>query len=293
MYATKLARSDKEKTVNELRVLGFTEHEAWVYLSLLQRNPATGYEVSKDTGLPRANVYSTVDGLVNKGMLQPVGGRPRRYIAVPLREVVQRIKSDTARRCDRVLETVSLMDWTTEVDYVWHIRGLDQIRSKCKELIEGAKKHIGLRALDANISVHEKELRDASHRGVDVVMVVFGNEGYDFGTCYLHEATGMIPIGNVERTVIVTVDFEEALIASLFGDPAGAVTRDAAVVSIAETVVRHDVYLSEIFRKFGPALDRTFGPALLELRRRHRPDGEVADLERKLRDAGRLSKEFE
>lgn len=288
MYKDPVVRSDKAKLVRDLRFLGFTEHEARLYLDLLQKNPATGYAASKDTGLPRANVYSTLESLLKKAVIQPVGTHPKRYIAVPLKEVVDRIKSEIASRCDRVLEAASAMNPATEIEYVWHIRGLDQIRSKCKALIDGAGKHIGLKASESNVRLHEKELREATRRGVDVVMVVFGNEQFDFGTAYLHGTMGMMPFGNVEHSVIVTVDFEEALVASLLNGGAGAVTRDAAVVNIAETVIRHDVYLSEIFRRLGPELDKTFGPALLDLRRRHCPDDEVAELERELREAKRL-----
>jgi len=286
-------RLERAKVVRDLRALGFTEHEARVYVSLLANKPATGYEISKDTGLPRGNVYSTIEAMVNKSVAQPIGSHPRKYIPVPAEEVLRRIRSRTDRSCDRVLEVLRGMNDAGDVDYVWHIWGLDEMRSKIQHLIRGARHHISVEGSDASIAAHEADLRDAAHRGVDVIMVVFGSRKNDFGASYLHHNAGMMPIGNVERNLIVTVDFEEAVIASLLDDANGVVTRNPAVVRIVETTIRHDVYLSEIFRVLGPTLDEAFGPALLQLRRRLLPENEVAELETKLKEAGRLPKRFE
>ena len=44
-----------------LERLGFTEYEARAYLTLLGRNPLTGYELAKLSGIPRPNVYPVLD----------------------------------------------------------------------------------------------------------------------------------------------------------------------------------------------------------------------------------------
>jgi len=59
-------------------------------------------------------------------------------------------------------------------------------------------------------------------------------------------------------------------------------------VSVVNTVIRHDVYLSEIFRHLGSVMDKTFGPALLDLRRILLPAPVIAELKSKLVKSGRL-----
>lgn len=284
---------ERLRAVKDLRALGFTDHEARIYVSLLRKKPATGYEVSKDTGLPRANVYSTIEAMVNKTVVQPIGSKPRRYIPVPAEEVVGRVRSRMATSCNRVLELLKGMNDSGDVDYVWHISGPDEVRSKVQDLIRKSQSHISIEASDASIATYEADLRGATDRGVDVVMVVFGSKIAEFGAGYLHHNAAMMPIGDVERTLIISVDFEESVIASLVDDANGVVTRNPAVVRIVETTIRHDVYLSEIFRILGPELDEAFGPALLELRRRLLPETEVRELEAKLQLAGRLPKGVE
>ncbi len=46
-----------------LNKTGFTEYEAKVYLALLDDNPATGYQISKTSNIPRSMVYETLSRL--------------------------------------------------------------------------------------------------------------------------------------------------------------------------------------------------------------------------------------
>lgn len=273
--------------VAELRQLGFTEHEARVYLGLLAGNPATGYEIAKRTGLPRANVYATVGCLVTKGAVQPVVGRPTKYVPLPPDHVITGIKATVSASCDRLLAQLRELQCWTDVDYVWYITGPDAVAAKARELIESARRRVALKSLDTNLRAHEAELRAAARRGVEVIMIVFGSTDFDFGATYIHEGTG-IPVGAADENLILTVDFEQALIATIRDEPSGAFTRNRAVVTLADTLIRHDIYLTEIFTKLRPEVEGTFGPALLELRRRFLPEAQVQDLVRRLQEAGRL-----
>ncbi|MCZ7670869.1 MAG: helix-turn-helix domain-containing protein [Chloroflexi bacterium] len=50
-----------------LNKIGFTEYEAKVYLALLREHPATGYQLSKESGVPRSMVYEALKRLHNRG----------------------------------------------------------------------------------------------------------------------------------------------------------------------------------------------------------------------------------
>ncbi|MEP7288080.1 MAG: helix-turn-helix domain-containing protein [Chloroflexota bacterium] len=62
--------------MTSLIAVGFTEYEAKIYLELLRNNPATGYQLAKQAGIPRSMVWSCrqVWG-INEG-----GQRKRRVI---------------------------------------------------------------------------------------------------------------------------------------------------------------------------------------------------------------------
>lgn len=52
-----------------------------MYKALVRREAATGYAISRDTGLARANVYQALDALVARGLATSNGGRPAAYRA--------------------------------------------------------------------------------------------------------------------------------------------------------------------------------------------------------------------
>jgi sugar-specific transcriptional regulator TrmB len=274
-------------SVNELRLMGFSDHEAKVYLSLLVKSPATGYEVARIAALPPANVYATLEALENRGTIQLVAGKPKRYVPLPPETVTERIRSRLEATANRLLSRLKSWERPARVDYIWHIEGKDELETRIGALIRSATTHVGIRARDSVLKTFEADLRHAAEKGARVVMVMFGALSPGFGHVFAHSVRGMTPIGDVENTVVVTVDHEHALVASLV-EHKGAETRSKAFVSVVNTVIRHDVYLSEIFRRLGPVVDETFGPALLSLRRILLPRPVIAELKSKLAKTGRL-----
>lgn len=253
--------------MSSLEKVNFTEYEARVYLSLLALNPATGYELAKAIGAPRANVYDTLEALVRKQVIQPLSEKPVRYVPVPAQEVFGRLKADVARLCDNLVSALPTRQQATSVDFVWHLRGLNQIYDKMGEFIRAARHTIWIKSLDKHILAHRDELERSARDGVKMSFVIFGNQALDFGVTYLHEGTGM-PIADAEYNVVLTVDHSRALMGSMRNEPTAIYTSNEAIVSIVDTLIRHDIYITEICRELGPAVSRVFGPSLLRLRRR-------------------------
>lgn len=77
----------EENTVLDRLVLfGLTRQEATIYLCLFQNGEMTGYEIAKQTGISRSNVYSGLSGLTDKGAAYLAEGSTSKYIAVPTDE---------------------------------------------------------------------------------------------------------------------------------------------------------------------------------------------------------------
>lgn len=58
-----------ERLPRQLGALGFTEYEAHVYLALLQHHTASGYQLSKASGVPRSMVYEALGRLAQRGAI--------------------------------------------------------------------------------------------------------------------------------------------------------------------------------------------------------------------------------
>lgn len=281
-------RSETAEFVREFRKLGFTEYEAKAYLTLCQASPATAYEVSKVAGLAKANVYSALEGLAQRGAVQPVSEGPVKYVPVEPSRLLGQIAKSTTARCKELAGKLDRMQLVDGTDYVWMINGDESIHIKVGEMIDRARQHIWIKAPHHLLERHIVALNRAAKRGVKTVMVLFGPPDcltrFSFGPdsrVYLHEGSGVM-IGPAQQLLTITIDFEEALTAHAGESGHGAFTRSSPVVYMAESLLRHEVYLAEIFQKFGPQIEGVFGPALIKLREEYLPADDVRKLKNSL-----------
>jgi HTH-type transcriptional regulator, sugar sensing transcriptional regulator len=82
-------------TVQQLMELGFSEYEAKAYAAMRRLGPANGYQVAKESGVPRSAVYQVLDRLVARGaVLAQSLGETTRYLAVPADLLLERLRSE-------------------------------------------------------------------------------------------------------------------------------------------------------------------------------------------------------
>ena len=74
--------------------LGVTTFEARAYLSLLERGNVTGYELSKQSGIPSSKVYSVINSLLKKDLIISLESRPVRYLPRPADDAIRKCSSD-------------------------------------------------------------------------------------------------------------------------------------------------------------------------------------------------------
>lgn len=269
--------------LSELHALGFSEHESRAYLALYRLQPATAYEVSKLAGLPKANAYSVLESLTKKEAAQPISEAPVRYVAVAPKVLFERIAAATSRRCAKLIETIPEVAESSDRGYVWSITGEEATSAKIESMIDGATSHLWIKTSETILLPHRPALLRAAKRGVAIMIILFGTKTDQFqyggkSRTYLHEGNG-VPVGIAHYLVTLTVDFAEALVTEIGGRQRGSYTRNRPIVHLAETMLRHELYFAEIFEKFGEPIQKEFGPALLELRRKYLPHDQVEALE--------------
>ena len=71
--------------IDNLISFGLTRQEGTVYSTLLNHGEMTGYEVAKDTGISRSNVYAALTALVEKGAAYLVEGESTKYRPVEIK----------------------------------------------------------------------------------------------------------------------------------------------------------------------------------------------------------------
>ncbi|MFC6674203.1 TrmB family transcriptional regulator [Marinobacterium aestuariivivens] len=255
---------------SEMQKLGFTDYEARIYIQLMRSSPATAYELSKVTGVPRANAYNALESLSRKEVVQPVSEDPVRYVAVPPQVMLERIASSTQKLCGRLATSLADLAKPEDSHYVWTLSGEDAVDERIKQMILEARHSVWIKAEASVLRKHDEELRQVAERNVDILIILFGEDPAEFrysdrSQVYLHEANGM-RIGTADNLFTLTVDHEQMLTANVEGEVFASYTRNQPIVTTAESLIRHDLYLAEIVRRFGTEIEGAFGPHLKWLR---------------------------
>ena len=68
--------------VEKLKEIGFNTYEAKVYIALLKKYPATGYEVSKLANIPQSRTYDTLKVLEEKKVVVSANTKPVTYTPI-------------------------------------------------------------------------------------------------------------------------------------------------------------------------------------------------------------------
>jgi sugar-specific transcriptional regulator TrmB len=262
-------------TIEEMKHLGFTGAEAQIYVYLLQYPHATGYEVSKGTGLPRANAYQALETLVAKERVIPVSPDPVRYAVVPPAQLLKQIQAETARRCQELEQHFAALEQPESVGHFWELNDRQRIDTRLTTLIAQAQHRIAASLWAEDLERLTDVLYAARKRGCTVILNLFGEALADFATVYQHEGPEKVIGGHV---IALAVDFDEVLVASLDAPVTGVVTQNRTLVRVVEKLIRNEAYLAAIYEQFAHELEGAFGKHLVHLRRRLLPNTDAERL---------------
>ena len=107
-----------------LMQIGFTEYEAKVYLAMLNAYPATGYQLSKESGVPRSMVYEALKRLHAKGAaLEAVEGRSILYRPLPPQALLAKHAEDLSRLIGDLRTELDALYESKLDNRVWTIQG--------------------------------------------------------------------------------------------------------------------------------------------------------------------------
>lgn len=164
----------ENKRLEYLKSFGLTGQEATIYISLLKMGAATGYEVAKETGISRSNVYGSLAALVDKGAAYLIEGETSKYTPVAM--------DDYCRHRLRQLQEMSefLVSHTPvkredNSGYIT-IAGGRHISDKILDMLNMCSKRMYIMASGDVLSIYEEQLLDKIKAGIKVVIL---SDGYE------------------------------------------------------------------------------------------------------------------
>jgi sugar-specific transcriptional regulator TrmB len=262
--------ADPIEDTGDLKRIGFTDYEARIYVQLLRQSPATAYEIAKHAGVPRPNTYQALEALTQRRAVLPVSENPARYIAADPQQLFDSIARQTRSLCSDLAKRLSAVTAPPEDQYVWTLRGDASVHDKIDALIDGAREVLWIKAADEVLRRHADALRAAAQRGVEALIVLFGFDTTEFQyndrwRVYIHEGSG-VRMGTADNLFTISIDRTAMLTAQMDTEVVAAHTRNKPIVNLAQSLVRHDYYMAEIFSRFGLQIEEAFGPHLRDLR---------------------------
>ncbi|MBU5590202.1 TrmB family transcriptional regulator [Clostridium sp. MSJ-4] len=257
-----------DKIINLLKNFNFTESESKVYISLLKNGAGTGYEISKNSSVPRSKVYNILEILMDKGcVVISKKTNPVNYSAVPIDEFINNIKSNVDQSLGEVKKELISYNQTMDLDNMWYIRGYKNIFNKCKNLLNSAKKDVYIQVWKEDIDNVYEELKSLEERVDEVVIILYSaNNDYDVNlrSFYKHGFEKDMLEESGGRWVNIVVDSNEMIFGHIQNDKNAEViwTQSKPMVFLAKENIRHDAYCLKLIEALEDDAKVKFGKEL-------------------------------
>ncbi|MBR6098749.1 TrmB family transcriptional regulator [bacterium] len=259
-----------EELVEKLKELGFNSYEAKVYIALLKKYPATGYEVSKLADIPQARAYDTLKALENDHIVTSSPTKPISYTPIKPKEMIKQYRRKYASTLDFLDKKLpNVKDNYTEP--VLNLNGHHTVNSKILEIIRNAKKEIFIAAWSQDFKNFEADLLEAYHRGLEIKIVGYDAFVCNFGSVSRH-VTGKEIIPTMGgRMIFVAADNAEGVfgqIAAIDKTTEASVlwTKNEEIVFLIKAFIVQDMYITDIAEQFPEQLKYFYGTGLKKLK---------------------------
>lgn len=233
-----------DKIIRKMCELGFTQYEAKAYVSLLHSYPATRYELSKNSGVPRSAIYDVTSRLESYGAVNVISARPVKYVPVPPEQFLKMLGQRYSQKIESFRDSLSGIKIDMEPEQMWNISGYSNLLSKAQDMIQSARHELYISAWRSEVLEIQKSLREASNRGVKIVLFSFTRVP-QIGLVYSYEMNEKELEKVWDHKIIVVRDHKELLMGEVNRqvERKAAWTMNKGIVQIAENLIILDITL--------------------------------------------------
>lgn len=168
--------------IDNLTAFGLTRQEAIIYTTLLSHGEMTGYEVSKETGISRSNVYAALSNLADKGAAYLIQGDSTKYLPVNVETFTRNVLTDLNQKAEYVKEHAP--EKQVETDGYITIIGTKNIQNKLLDMIKETRVRLYISASARIIDAYEEELTELAQAGKKIVIMTDSNYNLDGAIVY-------------------------------------------------------------------------------------------------------------
>jgi sugar-specific transcriptional regulator TrmB len=262
--------------LEKMQDFGFIQYEARCYVALVQIGKSTAYQISKISGVPRARIYDTLEGLVKRGivMMEEDQEGNKNYSPLPVDVLLDQIKDRLERSLDEVKKELKGLEkcQPSQEIYVATVRGKENVLAFCRILLRRAKRQVIISMWEPMYNELLTELTQLVSRNCHLKGIVFGVE-HPIGELCSHRVNPYMTSITDQTWFILSVDGTELI----YGDSAerdgnAFYTDDPVHLFLLEDYVWHDVLVNRLVQKGSqeqldkwilPEMERFFGKKMV------------------------------
>lgn len=247
----------------QLQALGFGQYEAQAYVSLLRRNPLSGYELAKVSGIPRANVYTVLQKLEERGaVLRLETEAGTRYAPVVPAELIHRLRSRLHSSLENAQQSLGMLQAEAEHDHVWNTRGYPALLEHACALIENTQARLLVAAAPQEAPALTESLEKAQARGVQITTLCMSGCPVECGACRGRVFRYRLNPEAEARYLMVVPDESEVLAGQIGpGEETQAIrTRQKLLVDLSVWHIRNSIALAALLVDLGERLEGLLSP---------------------------------
>jgi len=249
------------KIIKALLFMGLSEYEAKAYCSLLINNPATAYEIAKDSSIPTSKVYEVLSKLLEKEMIVELVNNKKKYIPIDPLEYIDKYKNNSDKTINFLKDNLVNLKKEDDVSYIWNIKDYNYLISKAKNLIYEAKKTLLISIWKEEMEKLKEALLDSIKNNIKVSIIHFGKPVHEIGRIFQHPIEDTLYSEKGGRGLVIVADSCEVLMGTIYknNDVDGAFSKNKGFVMMTEDYLKHDVYIMKIVKRFDNELINKFG----------------------------------
>jgi sugar-specific transcriptional regulator TrmB len=248
--------------VTSLQRLGFSEYEARAYVTLLRKSRLNGYELAKESGIPRPNVYTVIAKLIDRGAVLTISSESGpRYAAIDPQQLVARIEGEQRQALQATTKSLEGLGSATEVDEILTARGYSALIDHVKSAITEARDTVLLALFPSEAQQLERELAAAEGRGVTITILCLTGCPGDCGFCRGHAYRYRVAMPRNARWLIATIDANVLVAGQVQDDDTTALfTRQPMLVELTSAYIRQSIAMASVITDLGPKLEESLQP---------------------------------
>ncbi|WP_285768151.1 helix-turn-helix domain-containing protein [Peribacillus sp. SI8-4] len=237
--------------IEKLQSLGFSQYEAKAYVSLVRQGPTSAYQVSKESGIPRARIYEILNKLQEEGVvIKEEINDSVQYSPLPVDVFLESVRSRWDNTYQSISDTLKQFEKIGPVsdNRVMTLKGEEHILSFCRTLIQKAEKRVIVSLWDKMYDKFERELKEAAEhcslKGI-AFQVETPLSGID-----VHRQTSYVDNIGANKWFILSIDGSE----TIYGPDSEAretafYTDDPIHINFLENYIWHDILVNRLVKK--------------------------------------------